>query len=995
MPSPPAWVPDAANQKLMASQDARWQAFVARYPGWQASFDERTGLVEYAFGPGIQAAPEEPVEQQVREAALQWRDSIVADVYAQDPQHHPLLTVRRVGKLWYAHFSQTVGVASVFNGGLTLRIDQQGRLVMFGGRLLPSSFEAVPDGPDQPGAVEAALRFLRRELGRGLSIVPTATDAIVWIEDAGADTRVTKVRLVRTHVESEEIRPVECVVLVGPDLSVVRAWADLRSCGHGAEVGARDARASELACPGPPEATPSTVSGNVIGYVHEGRLPWESPLAYPMRDVTLNVDGTTVTSTSAGGYTACTPNPLVFITSLMDGPWIVGSASAPTPSASYAQITPAGTFDVIFDDTNSTPQERDLVYFTNKTRAFFSDRLPAQTGTILPVTGEVDFGTAGAAAYTPSSQNMWFGPATATYFSTATLGSVVCHEYGHHLHIHTYYQNGRVAWSWLAEAMADTIAACTQGDPAIGPGITGPGTLFRTLASNGCMYPASCGNTAHTRGLVLGGAIWDTRTLFGQRYGASGALTLEQMMLQSWFAVPLTETTVCLEMLLQDDDDGNLANGTPNADLFYASFALAHGIPFPIPPVTFTHLPIGDTVDQYQNYRIRSDVGAFNGTPILADVVWRVDNGPWNTTPMIQLSGTEWGAAIPHQTGPHNIDYYLRASDALGAIGTDPAAAPEAFHTFRTYHRVHLLRDSFESAFSWTTGAVPAGPAGGANDWQTGTPTVIPHPIAASENWLINFDPLAPYDGLVVCGTKIAVPQGAWWSTPVYSYNTNQWLDSPSIDASNYDLVRLRYARWLTVEDAVADQASISVSAQGAAATPLWQNATGADHLDTAWRDHELDLAPVADGRPDVRVRFQLTSNANTARGGWNVDDVRIIGRRVTDPLPLVSVGPAVGGGNWVLQVNGEPGDPYVIFAALAIAPTFYPGHGTASIDVFNPQTLLPVMWSGVIPITGQAFHTQPIPNVPGVAFYVQGVLGLDGSFSDLMLTNLLTVIIQ
>ena len=69
---------------------------------------------------------------------------------------------------------------------------------------------------------------------------------------------------------------------------------------------------------------------------------------------------------------------------------------------------------------------------------------------------------------------------------------------------------------------------------------------------------------------------------------------------------------------------------------------------------------------------------------------------------------------------------------------------------------------------------------------------------------------------------------------------------APPVDVSHYDRVYLAYWRWLTVQDARYDHATIAVNGQTA-----WQNATDEtgtlDHVDKEWRQQIVDLTPYDD----------------------------------------------------------------------------------------------------------------------------------------------------
>jgi cysteine-rich repeat protein len=104
---------------------------------------------------------------------------------------------------------------------------------------------------------------------------------------------------------------------------------------------------------------------------------------------------------------------------------------------------------------------------------------------------------------------------------------------------------------------------------------------------------------------------------------------------------------------------------------------------------------------------------------------------------------------------------------------------------------------------------------------------------------------------------------------------------SPEIDVSDFDNVHLQYRRWLNVEDAHFDQASIYVNGELA-----WVNSNSDQgnsstlhHTDNEWRFHDVDITPyVQDGK--VQVKWEIASDGGLELGGWTLDDVCIVGFR-------------------------------------------------------------------------------------------------------------------
>jgi cysteine-rich repeat protein len=149
-----------------------------------------------------------------------------------------------------------------------------------------------------------------------------------------------------------------------------------------------------------------------------------------------------------------------------------------------------------------------------------------------------------------------------------------------------------------------------------------------------------------------------------------------------------------------------------------------------------------------------------------------------------------------------------------------------------------------------------------------------------------NGDPDDAFIGLAVLGTAL----GDAGTQGLYPPLADAVAVSPPIDTSGYAAVRLQYWRWLEVEDGFYDRASISADGE-----ELWANYSSPDeedasthHLDGEWRFHDVDLSSAAaDG--DVRVAFSLASDGGLEFGGWNLDELCIVG--VEGPPPTCGDG--------------------------------------------------------------------------------------------------------
>jgi hypothetical protein len=135
-PSPAGFRIDFAEQEGLAAADPAGKAFTARRPGWRLLYDPRNGMLWRGYGPGIPSAPAGADAAAIRLAAETTAQALHAEL--ELPGDAPVFRyAAQAGGIWYVSFEQRVQGVRVEDAGLTLRLDREGRLVMFGGRLLP------------------------------------------------------------------------------------------------------------------------------------------------------------------------------------------------------------------------------------------------------------------------------------------------------------------------------------------------------------------------------------------------------------------------------------------------------------------------------------------------------------------------------------------------------------------------------------------------------------------------------------------------------------------------------------------------------------------------------------------------------------------------------------------------------------------------------------------------------------------------------------------
>src|SRR5262249_8376370 len=276
----------------------------------------------------------------------------------------------------------------------------------------------------------------------------------------------------------------------------------------------------------------------------------------------------TVTDAS-GAYDVPSSGPVALRAELR-GPYIDVNRADVIPmggdDAHYAITTSTSPADITWgNDGFSHDSERDAL--RNPHRAHdHGERLAAWlTGLDCwrPIVVNFPYGNCNA---------QWTGSAIYLYTAgggcanTSSVPSVVMHEYGHAVNDFVYLGDGLplgMQNASMQEGTADLFAAFLRDDPVIGAGFYGLGTWVRTLA-NTLHWPEDRVTDPHANGDILAGAFWDLRQ-------AVGLPLAERLSHQAKHGHPddvhddVAFMEMFLETLVADDDDGNLANGTPHA----------------------------------------------------------------------------------------------------------------------------------------------------------------------------------------------------------------------------------------------------------------------------------------------------------------------------------------------------------------------------------------------------------------------------------------------
>jgi|GEM_PF-620014 len=454
-----------------------------------------------------------------------------------------VLSARKVRQVWFVGFQQTINGIPIYGSRVDAKLTNSGRLSALVVRLFPAS---APVG-NLSLSVGSALRRLTSD--------PTASvdfSQVVYfpkIEDRAISLRPAL--FLRTTTASPEQRPAGIVdALTG---EILLRYNDV----------AFDA-----------------VWGNVTGLV----LPayWnDPPQAWPQKNQWVNViGGDTIYTDASGDYVFSGLQAGSYPVEGMLYGLYVDVDNADGPDAYYSDTaSTASALDWTWDYDLGRQDEINVYYHTDLVHHFFKSLDSDFTDLDFPLPATVGYGTNYENAFWNGS-GMFFGAGGMAYRNFALFCDVIYHEYGHGV-TDMIYPPGMLPYvsqpGAMNEGWSDYFACTITDEPMIGEGgLMVSNGVMRNL-DNTLRYPENWVGEVHADGRIFGGALWDLR----ERVGAGTADTIIHF---AKYALAEMWEDYFVDVLVTDDDDGDLTNGGPHHPEIYESFGL-HGIGPGIEPI--------------------------------------------------------------------------------------------------------------------------------------------------------------------------------------------------------------------------------------------------------------------------------------------------------------------------------------------------------------------------------------------------------------------------
>jgi hypothetical protein len=397
----------------------------------------------------------------------------------------------------------------------------------------------------------------------------------------------------------------------------------------------------------------------------------------------------------------------------LEGPWSTVNTNGVTPQKNVTLQAGVNTIDM---STAANVREISAYKSVNRIHDHCKYWMPNFSGMDFQLPTNIDLTTGDCNAFYDGSSINFYALANGCN-ATSLLADVVFHEYGHGINDNYYQSLGSFFFNGaIGEGYADYWGISLIDNPIVGVGFyTDNQDGIRRYDTERKVYPIDLVGEVHADGEIIMGAWYDTHLLMGGDWNNTMPLFVEAYAgLQAETAdgnEGEAYTDILLDVLLADDNDGDITNGTPNGVAIVQGFYL-HGITL-ISPAVINHTPQA-FASPIVPITLTADLDLFFPyTQYLSDVNchYQVNNAPWQTVAMIEASGsfeTNFDGFNPGTI----LKYYFTANDANGSVGTvNPVGSHQA--SFPTLPHITLIGvsevgrhdcDNSEDWGTWQTG---------------------------------------------------------------------------------------------------------------------------------------------------------------------------------------------------------------------------------------------------------------------------------------------------
>ncbi len=510
----------------------------------------------------------------------------------------------------------------------------------------------------------------------------------------------------------------------------------------------------------------------------------------------------------------------------------------------------------------SSDRHVNAFYHVTSIHDFMKQKLPSFTylDNQLPTNVDVSGGTCNA-YFDYSSINFFAAGGGCTSF--AEISSVVAHEYGHAISGFFYYeQTGQAINNGaLNEGNSDVWAMALNEDPIVGKGSSANG-LIRRYDIAPKVYPFDIMGESHADAEIIAGAWWDVAV------NLNSVPAMSQLFADTYYDTPDgmngTEGEVFMNVLfsalMQDDNDNDISNGTPNFGAITAAFA-RHGITL-MGTIGITHNEIPNK-QANETSLIKASVTIEYPTNFgNVTLYYRNRNTGTAYTPLIMTGTSNVTATIPAMPEGAIVDYYFAVKDPLSfnaatlPLEYNPQLpASKSNIPFQYAVGVKTIDSNlFETAVTgWKIGSVPGDNAASTGRW------IWAQPVASSSqtmNYTLNCQ--TGQDFTTGAGKCLVTGNAASSNSPISTAdvdNGKTTVLSPVMDLTGLTDPSIEYRRWFSNnrgDNPGNDPWRVQITNDGT----TWRDVENSFVSDSRWRRNVFKVKDFVTPNATVQVRF-------------------------------------------------------------------------------------------------------------------------------------------
>ncbi len=822
-------------------QQENWTTFVNHNPNWNTSFNEQTGLPHNAYGPGI---------------------SMGISLTPQATAYGFITTKLSgfnlpVGELVYRNTASNLKYHNVdyvqYHNGLEvmwsivkIKMTKDGRIVQF----MLDAYNDITTGNNPTISVQAAQGFATA--GLNLTINNVSTDAKLKYLPVpnGRKNDYHLVYAVTVDATDAEDLPRKYYTLVDANNGQVLYRQN--------RVNFFDANAPKAS----PAAPSANMDINVSASLYATHL-FNPTSVEPLKYIAIPISSFTYYADSAGYLGVANTSP-VTSTIPLRGTWCRIENNGVMPTQTFT-LNP-GTNNITFSNTGL--EELSAYHSVNEIHDYYKEKSTI-SGTFsdqvmdFVMTTNVEVAGSCNAFY---NGDVNFYVADATCNATSLIADVVYHEYGHGINYEVYsFFGGFFSNGALGEGYADTWANGRTEDPVLGIGFyVGNPTGFVRRYDQAPAVLSGLTGEVHADGEIIAGAWWDVGVNFGNHQQRQDLFfqTLPAVLDQPDGAEAILYSDILTEALINDDNDGNLSNGTPNYCDIVSAFA-RHEIFQGGASTLFTHSEVLQAPGQVPIQTNIINVAIPGGSN--PSGYYRVQGTTaWNPFSINNIGGNNFQGTIPAHPNGTILEYYVDLIDNFCNFHyyVKPSGVVDSVPNIPYYILVgyNLLdQDYFSSgANGWAAGQ--PGDNATTGIWTYASPVAsYLDPAQQTGQVQTGSDHTTTNDNICAVTGNATIGDGAGTQDIDGGKTT---LVSRTFDLSSYTAPAITYWRWYSNDQGATpgtDFWQVAISNDGGITWTPVENTNVADH---SWRRFAFKVTDYVTPTANVKVRF-IAEDAN------------------------------------------------------------------------------------------------------------------------------------